>query len=118
VEEADLLRPCAARNRKPVNQAEHRGEKPAHDSPRDVPVGYGGEGRRSAPEVHGIEDDRGDEEAQGQDDEHWVNGVSEELGSALHSPNSFSVFENSLPSFVTARPRMPRHRLGYSNSPI
>jgi hypothetical protein len=83
--QADPPRTCAARDGQPIDETEDRREQSTDDPGRDVPVGHVGELHRTADQVERIEDHGDREEPQRKDDEHGMDGMSQELEPGLHA---------------------------------
>src|SRR6266540_2274133 len=81
----DGLRASFIRDRQPVDETEDGGEEPADDSTRDVPVRHNREGRMIRDHIGDVGQHRHDKKTQGEDDEHRMNRMSEELRLAFHS---------------------------------
>src|SRR5688572_10590502 len=78
--------PCSrtARDREPVDQAEHGGKEPADEPDRQSPERECCEIAIAGRDVEDVEDHRGGQESKGVDDQHRVNGMSQELEAGLH----------------------------------
>src|SRR6185436_13764576 len=88
VKQADALGARPPWNGQPVDQSEQCRKKPCDDAGGDVPVGDGRKRGFPAPEIRDVENDCGDEQSEREHDDHRMNRMAEQLGSAFHDSSS------------------------------
>jgi len=84
MQQAEPMRPRAARNTPPVDRSEHRGAQSADDAGADHPVGDDRPCGTAAYEMDDVENDSRRKKAQRKNDEHLMNRVPEQLGAHFH----------------------------------
>src|SRR5687768_7116990 len=94
VQETDRFRPRAARDRKPIDKSERRGDQTADNASREHPVGDICHFGVVPDEINNVKNDACRQQAEREYDQDRVYGMTQKLCSAFHLRTSFCSIQN------------------------